>query len=388
MAEKNRISFRRIHAPRRSYVLLLACALAGCTDGGMGRIPHYRYLDSPPDVRVLVVSDARKLSISTPTGSVVVAGRKATRCSGPGTVSASVHGGRIQFDGKDTGFTRIRIMAPVDSQVWVAGRAYCGEIAIVVSGNVMSVINTVNIEDYVAGVVSGEMPMTWDEDALGAQAVAARSFALNEKKIWAARRDFDLYADERSQVYLGATRMVKAIRAAEATRGVILVWNWNIFPAFYHSACGGGTRRGYPVLSRENIAPLVGVKCSYCGDIDTTWRKAVSPGDLEALLALPGRIKKVSVRKDKTGGKVAIEYDGGVTALSSHRLRTLVGPRVLRSPGFTVRRAGDSWVFTGKGFGHGVGMCQYGARGMAAAGFNWTGILRHYYPGADLVRIY
>lgn len=388
MAEKNRIFFRRIDAAQRSCVLLLACALAGCTGGGRGRIPSYRYLDSPPDVRVLIVSDARKLSISTPTGSVVAAGGKATRCSGPGTVSASVRDGRIWFDGKDTGSARIRIMAPAGSQVWVAGKAYTGEVAIGVSGNTMSVINTVSIEDYVAGVVSGEMPMAWDEDALRAQAVAARSFALSEKRIWAAGRDFDLYADERSQVYIGATRMTKAIRAAEATRGVILVWNWNIFPAFYHSACGGRTRRGYPVLSRENIAPLVGVKCSYCGDVKTVWRKTVSSGDLKELLALPGRIKKVSVREDNVGGKVVIEYDGGVTALSSHRLRTLVGPRILRSPGFTVRRAGDSWVFTGKGFGHGVGMCQYGVRGMAAAGFNWTGILRHYYPGADLVRIY
>jgi stage II sporulation protein D len=253
------------------------------------------------------------------------------------------------------------------------------------TGDSLSIVNTVSVEDYVAGVIAGEMPLLWRMDALCAQAVAARSYVLNEKQKWADERPFDVYADERSQVYAGVPNDPKAFQAASDTRGAILVWNWKLFPTFYHSSCAGRTRRAEPFLIARHIPPLAGTTCSWCSDVDTAWRRPIPSAELQKLLNLPKPIDMVALTGD---GKIVITSAGSKTNFSPDEFRAFVGPRIIRSPDFTVKKSGNMWHFEGRGFGHGVGMCQHGARGMALKGYKWPSIVRHYYPGAQIVRVY
>ncbi len=371
-----------------SVTSVLACLLSGCVVRDASDVPSHHYLDKAPWVRVLIVEAARDVSIAIPGGTFIVGGSKATLCENQSTMTCAAKKGTVRIAGKNTRYGRVRFVPPQDLHISVAGKEYHGEFTLVAIDDVISVVNWVNVEDYVAGVVKGEMPLSWDDDALCAQVVAARSFALNEKRKCTGKKWFDLYADERSQVYVGFVRDEKALHAASATRGTILVWNWRLFSTYYHSACGGRTKKAYPFLSTEDITPLTGIRCGFCSDVDTTWRKLVPKADLERLPGIPDNIKNLEVHDSPRGRKVKLICESRTITFSADKFRSLVGPRVLRSPAFHAQRSDTGWLFTGRGYGHGSGMCQHGARGMANHGHRWPSILRFYYPGAELVRVY
>ncbi len=370
---------------RRKGLAVLILFLSGCVARDTVDVPFYQYLREPPWVRVLIVGETEKIFLSAPAGSHVIGGSKTTLSKNSKSMAATAKDDAIWINAKNTNLGIITILPPHGSHIRVNDRIYAGEMTLVAAGDVISAVNNVDIENYVAGVVAGEMPLSWDDDALSAQAVAARSFALYEKQEWSGKRWFDLYGDERSQVYVGVTENDRGFRAASVTRGTILVWNWRIFPAFYHSTCGGHTRKAFPFLWAEDITPLTGVICSFCGDVDTAWRKTVSETNLRRALNIPDRIERIEVSDDR---KVKIHHGGGVAVFTTDEVRSLVGPRILRNPAFRVRSSGSSWTFSGRGFGHGTGMCQHGANGMANQGYRWPSILTFYYPGAELIRVY
>ena len=318
--------------------------------------------------------------------------------------------GSIGIDKTPVGFTQtsvtigntqwgtpaVILVPDADDQIKVGDTVYPGQIALVKRGESVAAVNFVLMEDYVAGVVTCEMPSYFERSALQTQAVAARTFALWQMK---QRRlqVYDVKDDVSDQVYRGLSGTTAASRlASERTRGTVVVYDWQFLPAFFFSTCGGYTvgaayLRGAPV-----IPPLSGVKCEYCkASKRYRWAITISAAEIEQALAkagyLSGSLEDIRVTKTIPGGwvdTVEIVASNGTKQLAGYVLRQVVGTSRLYSTNFIAVRSGANYIFEGRGYGHGVGLCQYGANGMASRGFNFVEILEYYYPGASVKRIY
>ena len=275
-----------------------------------------------------------------------------------------------------------------------------------------AVLNVLDIEDYLVGVVSAELPRNFDRQAFRAQAITARSYAWYEKQTAGRTRDWDVWATEKSQVYLGLDHQEKVPEAARAvadTRGLVCTWaspqGQRIFCTYYSSTCGGSTQAAGPVKNEPIIPPLAGnVRCDYCRDSPAyRWgpvrldKRLITERLAEHYQAFAtiGPIESLEViEKTTTGRPVRLalgDADGRTIELEAENFRLAVDPtgRILRSTFFTPVVEKDAIVFTaGKGFGHGLGLCQYGSDALARAGQDAAAILRFYYPTSRLSRAY
>jgi len=289
---------------------------------------------------------------------------------------------------------------------------YEGSLRIISSdGNGLDVINHVDVEDYVAGVVAAEAWPTFHDQALRGQAIVSRTFV-----IYHMTRDpyaeIDLSATQGAQVYRGIRSDSFADRVNEAvefTRGVILVYNDgekdHIFCAYYSAACGGRSQSAAPFGSENDVPPLRGnVRCDYC---------KIAPGDTyrwgPVRMSLASVQKKLAGRYEKIGklGRITsmtvsartetkrplvlriTGSTGDTLDLLAENVRHVLGPSIIKSTDFHLRIDGHDVVFeNGRGFGHGLGLCQWGMEGQARLGRHAGEILRFYYPTARLVRVY
>jgi len=256
----------------------------------------------------------------------------------------------------------------------------------------LQVINEVELEDYVAGILGRELYADWHPETLKAQAVAARSYALHQRAAH-ADQPFDLEAGTGSQVYGGVAAETPAIRAAvAATRGEFLSYEHEPILAVYHSASGGRTASSEEVWGRP-LPYLVSLEVDDEQDSpDTYWRASISKTTLgRALESLGIRIgspRELQVVDRSTSGRalrVRVRGERGDHELEARALRTALGESVIRSTLFEVRAAEDAFVFVGSGHGHGVGMSQWGAQAMAQRGATYREIVRAFYPGTSLV---
>lgn len=305
--------------------------------------------------------------------------------------------GRVILGGRDLGSSAVTLAPSEGQYIKVGDQAYPDLIALVTRGEAVMAINYVNMEDYVAGVVSCELPARFDAEAHKAQAVAARTYAL-----WTMTdmrlSPYDLYDNQRSQVYRGVTGTGNyGRRAARDTAGVVLVDEWRFLPAFYFSTCGGHTAppsnmRGAP----PGVAPLEAAECGYCRHSPKyQWRIEIPVAEVEQALIKSGNVRgtleEIRVTKAAPGGwveAVDVISSGGTQAMSGYALRQNIGTSRLLSCNFAVTRSGKSFHIEGRGLGHGVGLCQFGADGMGSQGNNYAEILQHYYKGAQIIKIY
>jgi stage II sporulation protein D len=250
------------------------------------------------------------------------------------------------------------------------------------------VINSVGLEDYVAGVLEGEIPASWEAEALAAQAVASRSYALYERAS-RGRAPWHVTATTTHQVYADSARVHDAIRkAVERTRGEVLTFAGRPILAAFHSASGGRTAAAAEVWGRS--LPYL-VSRDVVGEEDspdTYWRAGLTFETFGRLLTSAGRgvgrPGSAKVLERTPSGRVArIEVKGseGSVVLSGRDLRRIVGESTLRSTLFDVRPETEGIVFVGTGRGHGVGMSQWGAQAMAQDGRSYPEILATFYPG-------
>ncbi len=259
----------------------------------------------------------------------------------------------------------------------------------------LTVVNEIDVEDYLKGVLPWESNPDWHPEALKAQAVASRTYAIFEN-IENKEFAFTLGSDVGSQLYGGKTIEKSASsRAVEATRGEILTYNGKVFPAFFHSTCGGGTA---PAEAQWRIQPhpsLKGVECPFCrASRHYLWRAEFTRAEIQTLLAKKGwavgSVQEIASEKLDAFGRprsFEIRHDGGKLALSANEFRLALGPDRMRSTRVVIEREGESFVLKGRGWGHGVGMCQFGAKHLAELGYRYRDILRYYYPGSTLMRL-
>jgi stage II sporulation protein D len=293
--------------------------------------------------------------------------------------------------------------------VWIADRQYRGRIRLVRRGGKLVVVNAVALEDYIASVVDGEMPANFPDAARQAQAIAARSYALFQLRGGTSGALYDVFASTRSQNYGGhqyrgrdgrryAAESESSRHAARQTEGIICLCDGQPFCTYYTAVCGGRTAGGTAVFGEESAA-LAPVECPWCQDAELyRWTREMT------LSEVAGRLQRSLVSQGKPFGSLAsihrvvrtdsireaaFEISDGTRRLrvSAFDLRRQLNPANVPSYQFEAKVADGVLVLEGRGHGHGVGLCQWGARGMAEAGSGPLAILRHYYPGVELVRV-
>jgi stage II sporulation protein D len=286
------------------------------------------------------------------------------------------------------------------------------------------VVELVSIEEYLPGVVAKEMLPRWSLEAYKAQAIAARSYALHERDRSKADSSFDLEASELDQAYAGVAENPLVLRAVRDTRGVSLTWNGGVLRAYYSSTCGGRPSAARAVWPTTNgfefnlSAPIQGdqgpeVDCQLSPRY--RWTVTRTTADLVKRFAAYGAHSGLSIRAIKSIARVTpattspdgrpltytiSDTSGATYTLSAEELRNacnFVGtsgqpPVTAQTRVFSgdidFAFSGPNATITGRGFGHGVGMCQYGAEGMSRRGRTAEQILMHYYPGATLQKLY
>lgn len=246
------------------------------------------------------------------------------------------------------------------------------------------------LEEYVTGVVCSEMPALFSEEALKAQSVAARTYALKKDSVGAT-----LVASTSDQVYKTNSELKnmwgesfntyyeKVKKAVMSTKGEVMMYNGKYIDALYFSTSNGRTED--PIYVWNYSAPyLKSVDCKW--DIGTKFfnaTKTIPISELNQKLGVNiNSVNDIQIKSQTTGGRVNSIIIGG-KEFTGVNVRMLLG---LRSSDFTVSESGSNIVFTTKGWGHGVGMSQYGANEMAKAGYNYSQILKHYYTGITIVK--
>ncbi len=253
-------------------------------------------------------------------------------------------------------------------------------------------ILSIPLERYVVGVLEKEVHQDWPLEALKAQAVATRTYALFRKENPRAA-SFDVYADTSDQVFEPMPRHAPSvIKAVRQTEGEVLTYDGRIFQAFFHSCCGGHSEQADHVWPGIKTPPLQGSHpddyCTLCPSAH--WELRLSREELGSLVAPSGRPiardeKIIIMERDASGRVSRVKSSGrrGFT-ISGIDFRERVGHTRLKSTLFDVTDEGEVIVLTGRGAGHGVGLCQWGAKGMADEGNNYRQILEFYYPGARI----
>ncbi|HRQ42895.1 MAG TPA: SpoIID/LytB domain-containing protein [Candidatus Goldiibacteriota bacterium] len=310
-----------------------------------------------------------------------------------------------------------------------ADTTYRGDFVIVEKSGKINVINSLNMEEYLYGVIAAEIPPDWPEEALKAQAVSARTYTM--KHLNSHKKDgYDVCATQHCAVYKGVSgENARTIAAVDATRGEVLYdAEGKLLSTFFSNCCGGHTEDVFEVWGYKESKSLKGV---YDGDFNWKWKFPLAPFDLEEYVrSMPdvyckaegaaetsfrwiryldaqdlqryvakrkdiGRIKKVEPLKRARGGavtRIRITGEKGVYEVKFDPIRSVMGK--IRSNVIKWEYASDSEGFIkfiyiyGAGWGHSVGMCQRGLKGMSEKGKKYKEILRHYYSDSQIKKLY
>lgn len=287
---------------------------------------------------------------------------------------------------------------PDEAHFSLAGRTYRGSLEVLAKKGGLTAVNLVPLDDYLLSVVPEEMPTDWPAEALKAQSIAARSFALHNRDRHGAD-GFDLCTTTHCQVYTGVGAEKTASTAAiKATEGEVLFYGTEPIDALFHTDSGGMT---------ENSENVWGSFVPYLRAVKDTpaktmpWTKEVPAAVFEQKLAAKGhkvgkvrslalsslQIGKAAADRTASGRVKTMTIKGtkGTASLTGNELRSMFG---LKSTLFDVKLQGSKVVFAGFGFGHGLGISQWGAKRLAADGMKYGDILHHYYAGVTLKKIY
>lgn len=276
----------------------------------------------------------------------------------------------------------------------INGKKYFGGVRLNKVNGSLTVINLVPLEEYLRGVVSKEMSPSFPLEALKAQTVAARSFAMKNRKRH-EKDGYDLCATTHCQVYDGAAIFDSTDKAVAETRGMVLMFKGKIADANFHTDSGGMTEDVGEVWGTATPY-LIAVKEIF--KLGEPWVVKVSAADFSSRFGSGfGDVKSINLSK-LTVGKASVDRS------SSGRVKTaqIVGTnKTIKLTGNDLRRkfslpstlfdimfTGGEIIFTGYGRGHGVGMSQLGAKSYAQDGWSYEKILAHYYKGATLKKVY
>lgn len=298
----------------------------------------------------------------------------------------------LRAEGDRIGWGSTRVLpSPID--VWapggltLEGSRFPGRIRIVARNGAIRVVAVVPLEDYVAAVLSREAAPAFLPEALSAQAVAMRTYALSAM---ASPRDpdYDVVAGVEDQVFEGVVDVDERFRqAVEATRGEVVLYQGRLARTVYHSTCGGRTESAENAWGTD-IPYLRSVFDDDCRE-SPAWRWGYRMGRAEgkriaqALGVSAGDDLRFDVEgRTSTGRARQVRLSSGGTArtVRASLFRQTAGYARVKSLWMWIESVRDGWRFTGNGYGHGVGLCQWGSNGMAQRGAGYREILSRYYP--------
>jgi len=348
-------------------------------------------------IRVAVVDGARAVEV-TGAGIEVTALGGCPHCPATTWRAARVRaavgaGGAVEAAGRRAIGFRLTSEQPLR----LNGRPYPPTLEILRVGDALAVVNEVDLEDYLVGVVRAETGDRWPTEALRAQAIVARTYAAYHRVIaTAAGKPFHIVASTAHQVYAGQVPAASpAWAAVRETAGEVLHWEGEVFPAFYHAESGGHTEDPRTVFAAPNMPGLHAVRCDFsAGSPHFHWSLDLRLTELSEMLrrhdvAVGGvtAIEVVERSPSLRAATVVVRGTRGAVQLRGNDLRRIVGYETLRSTLFAVALDRGWARFSGRGYGHGVGMCQWGAKGMAEQGHTARQILEFYYPGTTFGRV-
>ncbi|MCX7848043.1 MAG: SpoIID/LytB domain-containing protein, partial [bacterium] len=298
----------------------------------------------------------------------------------------------VLLAGVPLGTSRVAILPDMPRTLWINGVFYRGD-ALIIAGNPgsLTVVNSLPLEDYLMGVVPKETFPSWPEEALRAQAVVSRSFAVYHIR-HAGAAEYDLVAPSH-QLYGGAAAEdPRTTKAVLDTEGEVLWYDGDILCTFFHTACGGRTEEASNVFARVKTYPPA-VFSPYEADSPYhAWRYSIALVNCAEKLRRAGKwpggpIRSVTVLQRFPSGRVAqLRFAGRDTSVvvTGEEVRRILGYDAVRSTWFNVGIRGERLEFAGRGWGHGVGLCQWSSKGMADRGFDYQRILAYFYPGSTL----
>ena len=287
----------------------------------------------------------------------------------------------------------IQIIPAKGNYLAVGEDEYRGALVLRVENGRLLTINRLDMESYLYGVLPREVPASWPLDALKAQAVAARTYAFSQLER-ANDLPYDVESTVMSQVYGGlGAEQASTNEAVDATHGEIMRYGSQVVVAYFHSHSGGFTEDPANVWG-ASLPYLVSREDPYsqtARNMDWSTKYEWAEFEKPLLDAFPhlGRVRGLRIL-ERTGNRVKrLQVVGSSRSveLSGNRFRILLDPARLKSTAFQVERSGRSLVFEGTGYGHGVGMSQWGAMAMAEEGYDYQRILSFYYSGVTMERI-
>lgn len=354
-----------------------------------------------PDLRVGLASGRASLTI-TPAGgkAAVQTGSSKTITLAANTAAAIRWQAGAFLVGREKLRGEVLMIRPAAKagELSLDGRRYRGALELRHKGSGLTAVNIVPVDDYLLSVVPEEMPVDWPAEAIKAQSVAARSFALASRGRHAGE-GYDLCTTTHCQLYTGTVAEKSASNTAiKATRGEVLTYSGKPIEALFHTDSGGMTENSEDVWG-SHVPYLRAAKDTPAKTMP--WTKTISRADLERKLAAKGhdigKVRSLALSplaigraaKDRTAsGRVktmTVKGTKGTATLSGTTWRSLLG---LKSTLFDAKLAKDMVTFTGYGSGHGLGISQWGAERMAAKGASYAEILHHYYTGTKMQQLY
>ena len=344
----------------------------------------------PPQgtIRVAVVEQARVVEVRgvdievTETGRCERCGARLSRAD---LVRAMPSGTLIDVDGVRVAGFRLTSERPLR----INGREYPAPLELLRNGDGIAVVNELSLEEYLPGVLRAEAGDKFPKEALRAQAIVARTYAAHQRVI-SAGKPFHILASTAHQQYAGRVPPSSpAWDAVRETTGQVLLWEGEVFPAFYHTESGGYTEDPRTVFAARNMPGLKPVVCPFStGSPHYLWNLDVRLADIAEALRRGGvdvgLIRRIVVAErtpSLRASSVEIAGSRGNAMIRGNDFRRMLGYDVFKSTLFAVAIDGDVARFAGRGYGHGVGLCQWGAKGMAERGYTARQILEFYYPG-------
>jgi len=279
-----------------------------------------------------------------------------------------------------------------DSPIRINGREYPAAVEVVRNGEGLTVVNELRLEEYLVGVLRAETSERWPSETLRAQAIVARTYAAYHRAL-NGTKPYHVVASTTHQMYIGRVPASSPIwDAVRDTAGQVLLWEGELFPAFYHSASGGYTEDPRTVFAARNMPALKAIRDEFStASPHFYWSLDLRLADLSEILRRNGfdvgGVTAIDVHERTASLRVSIltvRGTRGSARLRGNDFRRMIGYETIKSTLFAVALDGAVAHFSGRGYGHGVGMSQWGAKGMAEQGYTAQKILEYYYPGTTL----
>jgi len=274
--------------------------------------------------------------------------------------------------------------------IWVGQKRFSGKLNLFVLDSEILVVNVLGIEKYLSSVVGSEMPTKWPIEALKAQAIASRTYALKQK----GNNLFDIDSTQKNQVYNGLeSRTYKTIRAVKSTRSLVLTYKNKLINALFHSSSGGMTENSQDVW-KNKYPYLSSVKDFDKNNPKFRWQKKISSNELTNLFPKLGGLRDIEILDITSTGRVKnVKLIGAYSSdqISGVVLRKRLGlnSNFVRFKFFEEKLNNkfptkQGLIVFGEGSGHGVGMSQWGAKYLASRGQKAARILKHFYKGVQI----